>query len=157
MAILDSSLEPGSKMQPTGVLADGPVEVALLPLMRVNGKLCVMPDTLYFYGRAVTRRPAKKRATGETMLKMEHMPDTIHCGNGQRDGDDEYLVNIARAMRQALQHAANYAMRHDNPAVAANEALEILRAELLWRFELLRSRQRQPNVIVPEPLSPATK
>ncbi len=38
----------------------------------------------------------------------------------------------------------------------ANAALAMLRAEFLWRFELLRSRQRQPILIVPEPLLPAT-
>lgn len=82
------------------------------------------------------------------------MNETVHAGNGQRDGDDEYLVKIARAMRRALQRAANYAMRHDDTAEAANEALAILRAELLWRFELLRSGPRKPTLIVPEPLLP---
>jgi hypothetical protein len=47
-------------------------------------------------------------------------------------------------------------MCHDNAAEAANEALALLRAELVWRFELLRSRQRQPVLIVPEPLLPVT-
>ena len=40
-------------------------------------------------------------------------------------------------------------------AEAANEALGLLHAEFLWRFELLRSRQRQPSLIIPEPLPPS--
>jgi len=82
--------------------------------------------------------------------------EATHAGNGRPAGDDEYLAKLARAMRRKLKRAVDYAMRHDDPAAAANEALAILHAELLWRFELLRSRQRQPVLIVPEPLPPCT-
>jgi hypothetical protein len=47
-----------------GPEADGPVDGALLPLMRINGKLYVVPITLHFYYPAVTRRPAKPRTDG---------------------------------------------------------------------------------------------
>ena len=40
----------------------------------------------------------------------------------------------------------------DDAVEGANAAIAMLRAEFLWRFELLRSRQRQPDLIVPEPL-----
>lgn len=82
--------------------------------------------------------------------------ETTHTRNGRPAGDDDYQVKIARAMRQALKRAADYAMRYDDAAEAANEALLLLRAEFLWRFDLLRSRQRQPTLIVPEPLPPST-
>lgn len=84
------------------------------------------------------------------------MNETTHTSNGLRAGNDDYQVELALAMRRALKRAADYAMQHDDAAAAANEALAILRAELLWRFELLRSRQRQPTLIVPEPLPTAT-
>ena len=80
--------------------------------------------------------------------------ETPHASNRRPVENDEDLpAKLAQAMRRALKRAANYAMRHDNAAEAANEALALLRAEFLWRFELLRSRQRQPVLIVPEPLA----
>ena len=90
---------------------------------------------------------------------MQEKPKTVndetHAGNRRSAGDDEYHVKFARAMRRALRRAANYVMRHGDPAAAANEALVALRAEFLWRFELLRSRHRQPVLIVPAPLPPS--
>ncbi len=80
--------------------------------------------------------------------------ETPHAGNGRPTENDAEPVQLARAMRRALKRAANYAMRQDNAAEAANEALALLRAELVWRFDLLRSRQRQPVLIDPEPLPP---
>jgi hypothetical protein len=68
----------------------------------------------------------------------------------------EYLAKLARAMRRAHESAADYAMRHDDAAATANEALAILRAEFMWRFELLRSGPRKPVLIVPEPIPPGT-
>lgn len=88
------------------------------------------------------------------MQKTQSMNDTTPAGNGHPHGNDEYLVKIARAMRRALQRAANYAIRHDDPVAGANEALEILQAELLWRFEILGYRQQQHLLIVPAPLPP---
>ena len=83
--------------------------------------------------------------------------ETPHASNRRPVENDEDLpAKLAQAMRRALKRAANYAMRHDNAAEAANEALALLRAEFVWRFELLRSRQRQPVLIVPEPLLPVT-
>ena len=79
-----------------------------------------------------------------------------HASNGHPAENDEDLAKLAQAMRRALKRAANYAMRHDNAAEAANEALALLRAEFVWRFDLLRSRQRQPALIVPKPLPPVT-
>jgi hypothetical protein len=54
-----------------------------------------------------------------------------------------------RALRRAVKRAADAAMRCGDLAEAANAALALLRAELLWRFELLRSAQRQPPLIGP--------
>lgn len=86
---------------------------------------------------------------------MMHQPiETPRASNGRRIGNDEDRAQLVQAMRRALKRAANYAMRLDNAAEAANEALAILRAEFVWRFDLLRSRQRQPILIVPEPLPP---
>ena len=83
--------------------------------------------------------------------------ETPHASNRRPVENDEDLpAKLAQAMRRALKRAANYAMRHDNAAEAANEALALLRAEFVWRFELLRSRQRQPALIVPMPLPPVT-
>jgi hypothetical protein len=83
--------------------------------------------------------------------------ETPHASNRRPVENDEDLpAKLAQAMRRALKRAANYAMRHDNAAEAANEALALLRAEFVWRFELLRSRQRQPVLIVPKPLPPVT-
>ncbi len=84
------------------------------------------------------------------------MNEMTHTINGPRTADDDYQVELARAMRRALKCAVDYAMRHDDATVAANEALAMLRAEFLWRFELLRSRQRQPALIVPQPLPTTT-
>lgn len=81
---------------------------------------------------------------------------TAHASNGRSMENDADLAQLVRAMRRALRRAADYAMRQDNAAEAANEALALLRAEFVWRFELLRSRQRQPALIVPEPLLPVT-
>jgi hypothetical protein len=92
-------------------------------------------------------------------VMSELLPEQIkslHPGNGCPAEDGEYLAKLARAMRRALKRAVDYAMRHDDAAKAANEALEILRAELLWRFELLRSGPRKPIPIVPEPIPPFT-
>jgi hypothetical protein len=90
----------------------------------------------------------------DAMKEMTHQHiRTAHASNGRPAENDEGLVKLAQAMRRALKRAADYAMRHDNAAEAANEALALLRAEFLWRFELLRSRQRQPVLIVPEPLA----
>jgi hypothetical protein len=87
------------------------------------------------------------------MKEMTLQPlETPHASNCRPTENDEDLAQLAQAMRRALKRAANYAMRQDNAAEAANEALAILRAELIWRFDLLRSRQRQPDLIVPEPL-----
>jgi hypothetical protein len=80
--------------------------------------------------------------------------ETPHASDRRPTENDAELAQPARAMRRALKRAANYAMRQDNTAEAANEALALLRAELVWRFELLRSRQRQPLLITPEPLPP---
>jgi hypothetical protein len=82
--------------------------------------------------------------------------ETPRASNGRPAENDEERAKLARAMRRALKRAASYAMRYDNAAEAANEALALLRAEFVWRFELLRSRQRQPVLIVPEPLLPVT-
>ena len=82
--------------------------------------------------------------------------ETPHASNGRPAENEEDLAKLARAMRRALKRAASYAMCHDNAAEAANEALALLRAEFVWRFELLRTRQRQPVLIVPEPLLPVT-
>ena len=83
--------------------------------------------------------------------------ETPHASNRRPVENDEDLpAKLAQAMRRALKRAANYAMRHDNAAEAANEALALLRAEFVWRFDLLRSRQRQPALIVPKPLPPVT-
>ena len=83
--------------------------------------------------------------------------ETPHASNRRPVENDEDLpAKLAQAMRRALKRAANYAMRHDNAAEAANEALALLRAEFVWRFELLRSRQRQPVLIVPGPLPAVT-
>jgi len=69
--------------------------------------------------------------------------ETPHASNRRPVENDEDLpAKLAQAMRRALKRAANYAMRHDNAAEAANEALALLRSEFVWRFELLRSRQR---------------
>lgn len=87
------------------------------------------------------------------MTEMTPQPsETAHASNGRPADNHAELAKLTQAMRRALKRAANYAMRHDNVAEAANEALALLRAELVWRFELLRSRQRQPILIVPEPL-----
>jgi hypothetical protein len=82
--------------------------------------------------------------------------ETPHVSHGSPAENDEDLAKLAQAMRRALKRVADYAMRHDNAAEAANEALALLRAEFAWRFELLRSRQRQPALIVPMPLPPVT-
>jgi hypothetical protein len=82
--------------------------------------------------------------------------ESPHASNGRPAENDEDLANLAQALRRALKRAADYAMRHENAAVAANKALALLRAEFVWRFELLRSRQRQPGLIVPKPLPPVT-
>jgi hypothetical protein len=82
--------------------------------------------------------------------------ETPHASSGCSAENDEERAKRAQAMRRALKRAASYAMCHDNAAEAANEALALLRAEFVWRFELLRSRQRQPALIVPEPLLPVT-
>ncbi|HEY7326764.1 MAG TPA: hypothetical protein VH592_03945 [Gemmataceae bacterium] len=82
--------------------------------------------------------------------------ETPHDSHGRPTENDEDLTKFALAMRRALKRVADYAMRHDNAAEAANEALALLRAEFVWRFDLLRSRQRQPVLIVPKPLSPVT-
>ena len=83
--------------------------------------------------------------------------ETPYASNGRpAENDEDLRAKLAQAMRRALKRAADYAMRHDNAAEAANEALALLRAELVWRFELLRSRQRQPALIVPKPLPPVT-
>ena len=83
--------------------------------------------------------------------------ETPHASNRRPVENDEDLpAKLAQAMRRALKRAADYAMRHDNAAEAANEALALLRSEFVWRFELLRSRQRQPVLIVPKPLPPDT-
>ena len=87
-----------------------------------------------------------------TQLQIENPPTS----EGRPAENDENLAKLARAMRRALKRAANYAMRHDNAAEAANQALALLRAEFVWRFELLRSRQRQPALIVPKPMPPVT-
>ncbi len=42
-------------------LEDGPIGDALLPLMRINGKLYVLPNALHFYCPAASERPAKKQ------------------------------------------------------------------------------------------------
>lgn len=59
-----------------------------------------------------------------------------------------------RALRRAVKRIADAAMRCADTAAAGNEALATLRAELVYRFDLLRSRQRQPALIDPEPLPP---
>lgn len=84
------------------------------------------------------------------------MNETTQTGNGRPADDDDYQVQIARALRRALRRVADYAMLHDDAAAAANEALLLLRAEFLYRFELLRSSKRQPVLIVPHPIPPAT-
>jgi hypothetical protein len=40
---------PFPESKPNGALPDGPVEGALLPLVRRNGILYVVPNTLHFY------------------------------------------------------------------------------------------------------------
>ncbi len=82
--------------------------------------------------------------------------ETAHASNSRLIENDADLAQLVRAMRRALRRAADYAMRQDNAAEAANEALALLRAEFVWRFELLRSRQRQPVLIAPEPLLPVS-
>ena len=82
--------------------------------------------------------------------------ETPHASSGCSAENDEERAKRAQAMRRALKRAASYAMCHDNAAEAANEALALLRAEFVWRFELLRSRQRQPALIVPGPLPAVT-
>jgi hypothetical protein len=89
----------------------------------------------------------------DAMNEMTHQQLlTPHASNGRPAENDDDGVKLAQAMRRALKRAADYAMRHGNAAEAANEALAMLRAEFVWRFELLRSRQRQPVLIVPAPL-----
>jgi hypothetical protein len=80
--------------------------------------------------------------------------ETGHAGDGRPAGGAEDPVQRYQALRRALKHAADIAMLEDDAAEAANKAMALLRAEFLWRFELLRSRQRQPVLIVPEPLTP---
>jgi len=88
-------------------------------------------------------------------MQEEPVNQTTHAGSGRPAGNDEYLAKLACAMRRALKRAADHAMRHDDAAAAANEALALLHAEFVWRFELLRSRQRQPVLTVPAPLPSA--
>ena len=64
MANLQEPSQPGNMTQPSDVLVYGPVEGALPPLMRINGNLYVVPNTLHFYCPAVTKRPAKKETNG---------------------------------------------------------------------------------------------
>ncbi len=91
------------------------------------------------------------------MKEMTQPPgETPHANNGKPAENDEAPAKLAQALRRALKRAANYALRHDNAAEAANEALALLRAEFVWRFDLLRSRQRQPVLIVPKPLPTVT-
>lgn len=77
---------------------------------------------------------------------------TDNAFNGRPAGNGKDLAKPARALHRAVKRVAALAMRHDDAAAAANEALALLRCELLYRFELLASRQRQPDLIVPEPL-----
>ena len=90
------------------------------------------------------------------MARSEFAPDvlTAQPANARPAGNDEDWQEVAQAMRLALKRAVDYAMRHPDAVQAANEAMRLLRSEFLWRFELLRSRQRQPVLIVPEPLLP---
>ena len=91
------------------------------------------------------------------MNEMTQQPiETLHASNSRPAENDGDLAKLAQALRRALKRVANYAMRHDNAAEAANEALALLRAEFVWRFELLRSRQCQPALIVPKPLPTVT-
>jgi hypothetical protein len=72
--------------------------------------------------------------------------------NGLAGGQPE-PAGRHRALQRAVNRAADAAMRCQNRVAAANAALRALRAEFLWRFELLRSRRQQPTLIDPEPLS----
>lgn len=54
-----------SPIRSTGDLDDAPVARALLPLIRINGTLYVVPNSLHFYCPAIFQRPAKPMPNGE--------------------------------------------------------------------------------------------
>jgi hypothetical protein len=95
-------------------------------------------------------RPSQRPA--EDAMQEQPVNETTHAGNSRPAGDDEYQAKLAHAMRRALKRAADYAMRQDDAVASANLAIAQLHAEFLWRFEILRSRQRQPDLIVPDHL-----
>lgn len=66
MATVAHSSEHGNTKQPADSLEDGPVKGALLPLMRINGKLYVVPNTLHFYSPTVADRPTKPMTDGRS-------------------------------------------------------------------------------------------
>ena len=124
--------------------------------MRINGELFIVEYCLHFFQPFRLDRPSRKQIEDAMKAKTQQQIETPHASNGRPAESDEDLAKLARALRRALKRAANYAMRQDNAAEAANEALALLRAEFVWRFELLRSRQRQPVLIVPGPLPAVT-
>ncbi|HMF12795.1 MAG TPA: hypothetical protein VKE94_10830 [Gemmataceae bacterium] len=118
---------------------------------------CLSSKTAGLFFRPFRRdRPSRKQIEDAMKEMTQQQIETPHTRNGRLAENNEDLAKLAQAMRRALKRVANYAMRHDNAAEAANEALALLRAEFVWRFDLLRSRQRQPALIVPKPLPPVT-
>lgn len=80
------------------------------------------------------------------------MNETLHAGNGYPAGNGAHLENSAGARRRTPTRAADYAMRRDDAAAETSRSLDLRRAKYLWRFELVRSRQRQLELHVPTPL-----
>jgi hypothetical protein len=139
---------------PTDVLASLLITVIVGRLQGRHAKLIRKPPKRQARVSLAEPRP-EQAGRGETMSAPAddtNIPVVMPAptANGRKQ------AGCHRALRRALKRAADYAMRHDDPAAAANEALLMLRAELEWRFELTRSRQRRPALIAPEPLPPAT-
>src|SRR4051812_31438426 len=87
-------------------------------------------------------------------LKAAHETVVPPVGNGRPAGGGDCPTARHQTLRRALQNCADTVMLSDDAVEAANEALAALRAELVYRFDLLRSRQRQPALIDPAPLPP---
>ena len=61
MVTFANASQPG-EISPPAALDDGPVEGAMMPLVRINGNLYVVPNTLHFYCPAARQRTTEPEA-----------------------------------------------------------------------------------------------
>jgi hypothetical protein len=81
---------------------------------------------LLFFTRPFRRDRPRRKQLEDAMKEMtQQQIETPHASIERPVENDEDLAKLAQAMRRALKRAANYAMRHDNAAEAANETLAL--------------------------------